>query len=269
MGIFMNRTSPRRPKGFTLIELLVVIAIIAILAAMLLPALSQAKERAKRAQCVSNLKQLGVGDTIYANDNKDLVIPVRLQGTRAVQTCIDPPEAAAAQMVGLVVQSNTTSVWTCPNRPGLPQYEANPLGTGNPQWVIGYQYFGGATIWHNSQGDFTACSPVKLSQSKSYWTLAADAVMKVQGQWGGQDPDASRAFVYANMPPHRKSGLRPQGGNQLFADGSVQWRKFETMYYLTTWDDAKLGFFAQETMDFDPMLKIRLSSLQAVNFLNP
>ena len=245
----MKQIASRR--AFTLIELLVVIAIIAILAALLLPALASAKEKAKRTRCLSNLKQLAVGAIAYSMDYQDYVVQARdIPGSSPinyVQVCLNPPGAGSAVLAGLNVQTNGSSVWTCPNRPGFPLYEPS-----YPQYDIGYQYFGGITEWLNPAGRFKACSPVKLSLAKASWALAADCVCKIDGTWGRpNDPNDRDDLIYSNTPQHHgANSMLPIGGNEVFSDGSARWIKFKQMYYLTTWttDGSRIYYFAQDDL---------------------
>src|SRR5436309_547217 len=69
----------QRKGGFTLIELLVVIAIIAILAAILFPVFAQARESARKTTCLSNLKQMGLGMTMYVSDYDEQAVPWNLR----------------------------------------------------------------------------------------------------------------------------------------------------------------------------------------------
>src|SRR5205085_8676075 len=68
--LFGNSTMKQRDRAFTLIELILVIAIITILVSLLLPALAKAQLKANRIKCVNNLKEIGIGFHLFANDHQ-------------------------------------------------------------------------------------------------------------------------------------------------------------------------------------------------------
>ena len=241
---------PEDQRAFTLAELLILAGLLALLAAMAIPVLASTADRTRRARCQNNLRQIAMGVTIYAGNYHGRLFSAR---AGSVQVALNATDGAAAATVGLSFQTN--GVWTCPNRLGLPVYDA-PFA----QWKIGYQYFGGIATWANPAGNFPSRSPTNLTTARAYWTIAADAVLKVDGQWGGNVQDV----IYTNLPQHHADdSTTPQGGNQAFADGSVQWVQAQRMFFLSSWSvSARQAYWYQDTRDFDPALRSMISNLR-------
>jgi prepilin-type N-terminal cleavage/methylation domain-containing protein len=163
-----------RKHGFTLIELLVVIAIIAILAAILFPVFAQARDKARSASCLSNMKQIGLATYMYAQDFDEMLFPYRIKNATNPYYNIDPIHVTGLARsrwfysVILMPYIKSEGVWKCPSNP-RPWVGINPacdpaVGDDNQPTALedGCSY-GGQNSYGINKYAFQPSAPISLA----------------------------------------------------------------------------------------------------------
>ncbi len=189
-------------KGFTLIELLVVIAIIAILAAILFPVFARAREKARQSSCSSNLKQIGIGVHMYAQDYDERLPNAAILSGAAIYTfneVLDP-------------YIKNTQIWQCPSKQG--SVTLSGLGKANVSYSVdvgtampsgSYRLFGAPPA-----GTFSCTLGQILAPAEQ--AGACDAI---------GDVPLTFALTVNEDPRHN------DGCNYMFMDGHVKWDRPE------------------------------------------
>jgi type II secretory pathway pseudopilin PulG len=237
--VFKRRKDGRaKTSGLTLVELMVVIALTALLSALLLPALSTAKEKSRRAVCKSNERQLLAVLRMYANENEDYF--PSCADNKGYYHSIRLSDAVFTNLVDEA--GGNTNIFYCPNI--VFGSTNNPVQQHDPQYgyIIGYNYLV-YDIGTSIKAPDSTIMPVKwpststneLLADANFWTPAqssagyfpAQMIVVPHAAMGTVTSQGSSFTV--GLPGGNCAGVGAVGGNIGLVDGSVQWRSLSQM----------------------------------------
>ncbi len=206
----------RGGRGFTLIELLVVIAIIAILAAILFPVFARAREKARQASCLSNVKQISLGMMMYAQDYDETMV----RNAVAVYDFEAPdgtpihivPEAAMLWMYLTYPYVKNVQIYTCPSY--------------TDGWSASH-YDGSCGYGKNT---YLSNLPVAMIDQPVQTVLLTDCIYYLADWDVKPDPDSTSSSGSDNASP--PADRHNEGANYGFCDGHAKWMKAGTAGWL-------------------------------------